>query len=126
MGIGAGGSLMGGRRGVGMRVMEKSSAGRFTSRRGWAARRVLLGGLAACLLAALGAAPAGAFTDLSGGAFQILAPGEEGGYPPNEFSTDLLSAKSRRLGFHRRLHREHPVTRSEHRVNRGCDRRAGW
>jgi acyl-homoserine lactone acylase PvdQ len=71
-----------------MRVMEKSSAGRFTSRRGWAARRVFLGGLAACLLAALGAAPAGAFTDLSGGAFQILAPGEEGGYPPNAFSTD--------------------------------------
>jgi hypothetical protein len=71
-----------------MRVMERSSAGRFTSRRGWAARRVLLGGLAACRLAALGAAPAGAFTDLSGGAFQILAPGEEGGYPPNEFSTD--------------------------------------
>ncbi|HYB23267.1 MAG TPA: penicillin acylase family protein [Solirubrobacteraceae bacterium] len=40
------------------------------------------------LLAALAAAPAGAVTDLSGGAFQILAPGEEGNFPTNEFSTD--------------------------------------
>ena len=37
---------------------------------------------------ALAAAPAGALVDLSGGAFQILAPGEEGGLPTNEFSTD--------------------------------------
>ncbi len=56
---------------------------------GW---RLVLGGVAsAALLLALGAlgtAPAGAATDFSGGAFQILAPGQEGGLPPNEFSTD--------------------------------------
>ena len=51
--------------------------------------RLALGGLAsAALLLAIGAAPAGAATDFSGGAFQILAPGQEGGAPPNEFSTD--------------------------------------
>ena len=51
--------------------------------------RLALGGLAsAALLLAFAAAPAGAVTDYSGGAFQILAPGEEGGLPPNEFSTD--------------------------------------
>jgi acyl-homoserine lactone acylase PvdQ len=39
---------------------------------------------------ALGAATAGAFTDYSGGAFQILAPGEEGNPVPHEFATDQL------------------------------------
>ena len=48
-----------------------------------------LGGLACCLLLALGAAPAGAtITDLSGPAFQILAPGEAGSAFPTEFSSD--------------------------------------
>jgi acyl-homoserine lactone acylase PvdQ len=48
-----------------------------------------LAGLASVLLAlALYATPARAVTDLAGPAFQILAPGEEGGLPPNEFSTD--------------------------------------
>jgi acyl-homoserine lactone acylase PvdQ len=47
-----------------------------------------LAALVGCLLVAFAAAPAGAVTDLSGGAFQILAPGEEGNFPGNEFSTD--------------------------------------
>jgi acyl-homoserine lactone acylase PvdQ len=51
--------------------------------------RLALGGLAGCLLLALGAAPASAtLTDLSGGAFQILAPGAEGGATPGKHSTD--------------------------------------
>jgi acyl-homoserine lactone acylase PvdQ len=54
--------------------------------------RGTLCGLLGCLLLALGATPAGAtppaLTDLSGPAFQILAPGEEGGLVPGEFSTD--------------------------------------
>src|SRR3984893_7315592 len=60
-----------------------------------AARRTLrgaLGGLVGCLLLALGATPADAtppsLTDRSGPASQILAPGEEGGLFPGEFSTD--------------------------------------
>jgi acyl-homoserine lactone acylase PvdQ len=52
-------------------------------------RRVALLASAAGVLALVAAAPAGAsITDLSGGAFQILAPGEEGNLPQNEFSTD--------------------------------------
>ncbi len=51
------------------------------------AMRVLLGASAAGLLLALSAAPAGALVDMSGGAYQILAPGEDGG-TPNQFSTD--------------------------------------
>src|SRR5664280_472915 len=53
--------------------------------------RVGIGGLAALTLLAVGAAPAGAvgpFGDRSGQAFQILAPGEEGGLSPGPFSTD--------------------------------------
>jgi len=54
--------------------------------------RGALCGLVGCLLLALGAQTAGAapppLTDLSGPAFQILAPGEEGGIAPGEFSTD--------------------------------------
>ena len=53
--------------------------------------RVGLGGLAALMLLAVGAAPAGAvgpFGDRSGMAFQILAPGQEGGFTPGPFSTD--------------------------------------
>jgi acyl-homoserine lactone acylase PvdQ len=50
--------------------------------------RLTLGGVAGCVLLALGAAPShAAVADLSGGASQILAPGEEGGSPPNAFST---------------------------------------
>jgi acyl-homoserine lactone acylase PvdQ len=45
--------------------------------------------LVACLLAALGASAAYATpADYSGGAFQILAPGEEGGLLPGPFSGD--------------------------------------
>jgi acyl-homoserine lactone acylase PvdQ len=51
-------------------------------------RRVLLGGLASCLLLALGAAPAGAFEDFSGGAFNILAPGAEGSLAIGKYATD--------------------------------------
>ncbi len=63
----------------------------MASVRGTGARgiwRLALGMIAGCLLVALAAAPASAATDFSGSAFQILAPGEEGGLPPNEFSTD--------------------------------------
>ena len=51
-------------------------------------QRLALGGLAALLLSALAAVPASAFTDDSGGAFQILAPGEEGLNPFSPYSTD--------------------------------------
>lgn len=51
-------------------------------------RRTLLGALASCLLLALGAAPAGAFEDFSGGAFDILAPGAEGGLSAGKYSID--------------------------------------
>jgi len=43
---------------------------------------------ALCCLALVTAASAGAVTDMSGGAFQILAPGEEGGIPKGPFSSD--------------------------------------
>jgi acyl-homoserine lactone acylase PvdQ len=58
----------------------KRAAGRLT--------RLALGALAASLTLAVGATPASALVDLSGGAFQILAPGESGSVPGNEFSTD--------------------------------------
>jgi acyl-homoserine lactone acylase PvdQ len=67
-----------------MSMLRLSSIGALASR----GARVALIGLAVCVLAALSAAPAGAFTDLSGGAFQILAPGQEGGFTPGPFSTD--------------------------------------
>ncbi len=51
-------------------------------------RRVVLGALACGLLLALGAAPAGAFEDFSGGAFNILAPGAEGGLGGGKYSVD--------------------------------------
>jgi acyl-homoserine lactone acylase PvdQ len=56
-------------------------------------RRSVLGGLLGCLLLALGvstasAVPSSGLEDFSGPAFQILAPGEEGNLPTNEFSTD--------------------------------------
>src|ERR1700730_11324085 len=51
-------------------------------------RQILLAALLACLLPAFGAARANALEDLSGGAYQILAPGEAGSFSPNEFSTD--------------------------------------
>jgi acyl-homoserine lactone acylase PvdQ len=51
-----------------------------------------LGGLAACLLIALAATPASAappeLSDFSGGAFQILAPGEDGSFLATQYSTD--------------------------------------
>jgi acyl-homoserine lactone acylase PvdQ len=54
-------------------------------------RRVALASVASGLLGGglVALAPAAAsVNDLSGGAFQILAPGEEGNLPPDEFSTD--------------------------------------
>src|SRR5271157_787814 len=44
--------------------------------------------LIAGLLTAFSAASASALTDLSGGAYQILAPGAEGGLYPGPFSSD--------------------------------------
>lgn len=43
---------------------------------------------AGCVALALGAAPAGAFEDFSGGAYQILAPGAEGGLTTGKHSND--------------------------------------
>ncbi len=58
--------------------------------------RLALAAAACCLLLALGAAPAGAtISDLSGGAFQILAPGEEGGLQPGPFSSDQAELYNR-------------------------------
>ncbi len=54
-------------------------------------RRFVIGAIAGSLLLALAAAPAGAeppLVDLSGPAFQILAPGQEGSLPAGEFATD--------------------------------------
>jgi len=63
--------------------------GGASRRRAGSMWRVLLGAMAASLLMALGAAPAGAeLVDLSGPAFQILAPGEDGTAFPTEQSTD--------------------------------------
>jgi acyl-homoserine lactone acylase PvdQ len=57
-----------------------------TMRRPW---RLALAGALGCLMAAFAAAPAGAtVSDYSGGAYQILAPGEEGGIIPGPFSSD--------------------------------------
>ena len=50
--------------------------------------RCRLGGLMACLPVALAGSPAVAQTDFSGPAFQILAPGEDGGLPATVNSTD--------------------------------------
>ena len=51
--------------------------------------RTFAGGVLATLVVALlVAAPAGAQVDYSGPAFDILAPGEFGGVPPNQYSTD--------------------------------------
>jgi acyl-homoserine lactone acylase PvdQ len=54
-------------------------------------RALALAGLMGCLLVLFAAVPAGAFTDYSGGAFQILAPGENGSPILNQFSTDQLA-----------------------------------
>jgi acyl-homoserine lactone acylase PvdQ len=54
-------------------------------------RRVVLAGIAGALLPALSAAPASAapeLLDFSGPAFQILAPGEDGGLNATQYSTD--------------------------------------
>src|SRR5579871_244674 len=51
--------------------------------------RKLCGAVVATVVAVLlGAPPAGANIDFSGPAFNILAPGEFGGLPANQFSTD--------------------------------------
>ena len=51
--------------------------------------RALVGGIVAALVAILmSAGPAGARLDYSGPAFNILAPGEFGGVPANQYSTD--------------------------------------
>jgi acyl-homoserine lactone acylase PvdQ len=68
------------RRGMGTRIVRSLRAARF--------RALILGGLASCLLLALVAAPAGAFEDFSGGAFQILPPGAEGGENPGKFANN--------------------------------------
>ncbi|MGO9489677.1 MAG: penicillin acylase family protein [Solirubrobacteraceae bacterium] len=44
--------------------------------------------LGCCALLALAAVPAGAFEDFSGGAYQILPPGAEGGTEEGKYSTD--------------------------------------
>ena len=69
-----------------MRVLGRglcSPLSRFT---GWIAAAAAL----ACLSIAVGASGASAaeLSDFSGGAFQILAPGEEGGFSPGPFATD--------------------------------------
>jgi acyl-homoserine lactone acylase PvdQ len=73
-------------------MMREAEAGarRVPMLGGRALWRLILAGLAACMLAALVAVPAGAaeFGDLSGEAFDILAPGAEGGFTPGPFSTD--------------------------------------
>jgi len=56
-------------------------------RHGVALRRWMLGAVTAALLVALAPTTAGAYVDLSGPAFQILAPGEDGGIP-TQYSTD--------------------------------------
>jgi Penicillin amidase len=50
--------------------------------------RIALGLLLAALLLALGASSAGALSDYSGPAYQILAPGDFGGLPPTANSVD--------------------------------------
>jgi len=72
-----------------MRRLGGSICGSFVARRARGLRRLLVGGAAGCLLLALGAAPANAaIEDFSGPAYQILAPGEEGNFPPDAFSTN--------------------------------------
>ena len=62
-----------------------SLAARAGARAIWRCR---LGGLMACLPVALAGSPAVAQIDFSGPAFQILAPGEDGGLPATVNSTD--------------------------------------
>jgi acyl-homoserine lactone acylase PvdQ len=69
-------------RGIGVSTGTEGARGR---RPLWS---LLLAGAIACLLLAVGATAAAAFTDFSGGAFQILAPGAEGGIKPGPFSSD--------------------------------------
>lgn len=71
-----------------MRGFRCGRPGMVRTDRGWWRSRLALAGTICCLVTVAAAAPAGAVTDLSGGAYQILAPGEEGGFPPNKFSTD--------------------------------------
>jgi len=67
------------------RELSGSTNSRRGARRSW---RIAFGGLLCCLLIAVGAAPASALIDLSGPAFQILAPGAEGGLVPGPNSGD--------------------------------------
>ena len=70
-------------------MLRNGSAEMHSARGAHGLWRFIVGGLAACLLIALGAAPASAeLTDLSGPAFQILAPGADGSYTPTQYSTD--------------------------------------
>ncbi len=72
-----------------MRLRGGSRRGIVSARGARGLLRLVVGVAAGCLLMALAAAPAGAaITDLSGGAFQILAPGAEGGLKPGPFSDD--------------------------------------
>src|ERR1017187_9042153 len=72
-------------------MVGNGSARMQSARTGRAFWRIVAGGLTALMLFALGAASASAtpeLKDFSGGAFQILAPGAEGGYTPGPQSTD--------------------------------------
>ncbi|MGD0453511.1 MAG: penicillin acylase family protein [Solirubrobacteraceae bacterium] len=72
-----------------MRLLDGSRRAIDPVRRAQGLWRLALGAIAGCLLIALGAAPSNAAVlDLSGPAFQILAPGEEGELMPGAFSTD--------------------------------------
>jgi acyl-homoserine lactone acylase PvdQ len=72
-----------------MRGCGGSRTGTVPARRARGLWRFALGGVAGCLLLALGVAPSSAaIVDDSGGAYQIIAPGEAGGLVANGFSTE--------------------------------------
>jgi acyl-homoserine lactone acylase PvdQ len=90
--------------------------------------RKLVGGVLATLVAGLlMVAPASARVDFSGPAFNILAPGQDGGLPANQYSTDqgqlydaltplgghVTPADLRRLYLSEKFGLTGPVTRSE-------------
>src|SRR5580693_304283 len=88
-----------------MRLRGGARARMAPVRRARGRRRLALAGLAGCVLAALAAAPSSAaIVDMSGGAYQILAPGEAGGPEVNAFSTqqgklyNKLTAKGGNVG----------------------------
>ncbi len=72
-------------------TFSRRTVARAARYRAGRARRVTLAGATASLALALGTVPATATptpADFSGPAYQILAPGEEGGLTPGPFSTD--------------------------------------